>query len=102
MGLGVLSHIADTGTCPEEKVSVFWSHSSEQNIYSGSTLKEYSLSGQVYFDRLHNILFELSYKLYLLVSMSEHSRKELDLTLKDTYKHLKTVALEFVACHVVL
>ena len=46
--------------------------------------------------------FELSYKLYLLVSMSEHSRKELDLTLKDTYKHLKTVALEFVACYVVL
>lgn len=54
------------------------------------------------YDCLQKTPFELSYKLCLLVSMSEHYRKELGLTLKDTYKHLKTVALEFVACYVVL
>ena len=65
MELGILSYIADTGTCYEERISAFGLTAiALSKVYTVEALLTNTLvNGQAYFNRLHNIPFELPYKL---------------------------------------
>ena len=56
MGLGVLSDMADTGTCLEERVSGF-GLTALNKIYTVEALLTKTLVSGQFFDRLHDIPF---------------------------------------------